>query len=180
MSDRLSPPERIKTQRLVLRRVEEKDAREIYERWGSDPEVTRYLSWRTQEGVHHAAGYVQYALQAWEEGSDFIWMIEEADGELIGGISFGVDQHRAIFGFVLRKESWGKVYTTEALRALVEWLDDQPTIRRAEACCSTENVASRRVLEKAGFVHEGTLRKWMVLPNLGDDPQDMHMLARVK
>lgn len=180
MSGRLTPPARIETERLVLRRVEQTDAPTIFERWGSDADVTRYLSWETHDVVDHAVGYVRYALQAWEMGSEFVWMIEDEAGELLGGISFGVIGHRANFGYVLSKKAWGNGYAVEALSGLVGWLEEQASFRRLEAYCSTENLASRRVLEKAGFTHEGTLRNWMVFPNLGDEPRDVDMFSRVR
>ena len=52
------------------------------------------------------------------------------------------------------------------------------------AVCAVENHASARVMEKAGMKREGTLRHWMVFPNLGgvidDDPRtENHEIARV-
>ena len=45
---------------------------------------------------------------------------------------------------------------------------NEPAIWRVQAFCDVENRASARVLEKAGLTLEGTLRRYMVLPNLGD------------
>jgi RimJ/RimL family protein N-acetyltransferase len=56
----------------------------------------------------------------------------------------------------------------------------EPTIWRIQAFCDVENRASARVLEKAGLTFEGTLRRYMVLPNLSDAPRDMLCYAKVR
>jgi RimJ/RimL family protein N-acetyltransferase len=42
-------------------------------------------------------------------------------------------------------------YATEAAKALVEWAFEQPGVKRITAHCDQDNVASHRVVEKAGF-----------------------------
>lgn len=178
MTDQLSPPEVFTTARLILRRIVEDDAPSIFERYASDPEVTRFLSWPTHESVDDAISYSTCAVKAWEESSEFVWIIERA-GELLGGLSFGRRGHRAHLGFVLRRDAWNQGLMTEAASALVEWLDGEPLIRRIEALCALDNVASRRVLEKIGLIHEGILRAWMVFPNMDTEPRDVHIFGRV-
>jgi [ribosomal protein S5]-alanine N-acetyltransferase len=46
--------------------------------------------------------------------------------------------------------------------------------------CDTDNVASGRVLEKVGMQYDGTLRRCAVRPNLGPEPRDAHLYARVR
>lgn len=53
-------------------------------------------------------------------------------------------------------------------------------IWRVQAYCDVEHPASARVLEKAGLILEGTLRKFFVLPNLGEVPRDVFVYARVR
>lgn len=60
---------------------------------------------------------------------------------------------------------WGQGLTTEALKALISFGFDQLQLHRIEAGCAVENVASIRVLEKAGLTREG--RKRQVLPIRG-------------
>ena len=59
------------------------------------------------------------------------------------------------------------------------WLEP-PTIWRVQAYCDLENVAPARVLEKAGLVREGLLRKYSSCPNLGSTPCDVFVYARVR
>ena len=85
-----------------------------------------------------------------------------------------------MFGYVLAKKFWGHGFATEALVFLVDWSLAQPEIFRAYAFCDVENPASARVMEKAGMVREGILRRWHIAPTLGPEPRDCIVCARVK
>lgn len=88
------------------------------------------------------------------------WAIRNADGELIGGTGvFGLTNgEKAEIGYWLAKPYWGQGIVTEVVRRLCEFSFDQYDLRRIDAQAFTTNPASARVLEKAGFELEGTLR----------------------
>jgi ribosomal-protein-alanine N-acetyltransferase len=50
-------------------------------------------------------------------------------------------------------------YATEAARVLLRWAFGTLDLNRVQAQTDTRNLASARVLEKLGFVREGTLRE---------------------
>lgn len=81
--------------------------------------------------------------------------------ELIGNLSFkGSDVHsKAEIGYIIGRQWWGNGYATEALRLAIQWGFESNPLRRAYAYCFSWNDASVRVLEKAGFIREGTLRE---------------------
>ena len=64
--------------------------------------------------------------------------------------------------FKLHPDFWGKGYCTEALKLVLAFGFDELKLHRIEAGCAVDNVASARVLEKAGMTKEGRKRK--VLP----------------
>jgi RimJ/RimL family protein N-acetyltransferase len=101
-------------------------------------------------------------------------------GRLLGSVGGAAQGTRVQFGYCLARDAWGQGYATEAAGAFVEAVMSQPAIWRIQAFCDVENTASARVLEKIGLVFEGTLRRYMALPNLGDVPRDMHCYAKVK
>jgi RimJ/RimL family protein N-acetyltransferase len=68
----------------------------------------------------------------------------------------------------------------EAIRPLVEWALRQSHIHRVWAFCDVENRASARVFEKLGMHKEGTLRRWIVHPNVGEIPRDCYVYSCVK
>jgi RimJ/RimL family protein N-acetyltransferase len=61
---------------------------------------------------------------------------------------------------------------SEVLTSVVQWALGQPGIYRVWATCDVDNVASARVLERVGMEREGVLRRWLVHPNVGEEPRD--------
>ena len=62
-------------------------------------------------------------------------------------------------GFLLTPEAQDKGYGTESLHAVCDYAFTHGGLRRLTACVTAGNEASRRLLEKIGFIHEGTLRE---------------------
>jgi len=87
----------------------------------------------------------------------------EYDGEAIGGIGFklGTDISRLSveMGYWLAEPFWGRGFTSRAVTAASDWAFDNYKIVRIFATVFSHNVASIRVLEKAGFEREGILRR---------------------
>ena len=65
---------------------------------------------------------------------------------------------QAMTGYSLRPEFRGRGFTTRAVRLLAAWGFDHVKLARLIAGTAPENVASQRVLERAGFVREGYQR----------------------
>ena len=63
---------------------------------------------------------------------------------------------------------------------MIDWALEQPEIFRIQAVCDVENIGSARVMEKAGMEREGTLRRYVLHPNISDEPRDVYMYAIVK
>jgi hypothetical protein len=53
-------------------------------------------------------------------------------------------------------------------------------IFRVWALCDVDNLASARVMEKVGMQREGILRRWILHPNLSDEPRDVYCYSVVK
>jgi RimJ/RimL family protein N-acetyltransferase len=86
--------------------------------------------------------------------------------------------YRAATGYVLARDAWGHGYATEALTALVS-LAPRLRLVRLYALTHVGNRPSWRVLEKCGFQREAVLRRHFVFPNLGPEPLDVFLFARV-
>ncbi len=85
-----------------------------------------------------------------------------SDGAFIGwcGLtSWNPDFRSASLGYVFDAAAWGRGYATETAHAVLRWAFDTLDLNRVQAEADTRNVASARVLEKLGFVREGTLRE---------------------
>ena len=64
----ISPPERIETKRLVLRRPRMADADDIFDNYAADTEVTRYVTWRPYKDRSEVAPFLQSRLARWDSG----------------------------------------------------------------------------------------------------------------
>lgn len=86
-----------------------------------------------------------------------IWMIEIKDGTHIGELSFkGLDPSGVVeIGYGILPEYENQGYATEAVSAIVNWAAMQTEVTCIEAETEMENRASRRVLEKCGFIATG-------------------------
>jgi RimJ/RimL family protein N-acetyltransferase len=88
-------------------------------------------------------------------------LIEDtASGEILGGASIGHHEptrQRIEIGYWLLESSRGRGIATRVARLLAEHVLANG-IERVEAVARIENVASQRVLERAGFTREGVLR----------------------
>lgn len=80
---------------------------------------------------------------------------ERSGGRFVGWFGLrprdGFEAHEAELGYRLRREVWGRGYATEGCRALVRRAFAELGLQRISAQTMAVNVASRRVLEKAGL-----------------------------
>ena len=168
---------RIETERLVLRAPRRKDhaawtkareaSREHLERW--EP------SWSENEFTPRS---FRRRLKWYREGAgsdtSYSFFIETREtGALIGGVTLdairrGTTQ-RAVLGYWLVKGETGKGYMTEAVRATLRFAFDELKLHRVEAASIPENVASVRVLERAGFEREGYMRAYIRIDGAWQD-----------
>ena len=177
----IAAPESFETTRLVLQRPREADLQEIFARYASDPEVTRMMGWPCHQSLDDTRAFLAISDAEWERWQAGPYLVRSrADGMLLGGTGLDFETpQRAATGYVFAKDAWGLGYATESLRAMVE-LSRDLGVRRLYAICHTEHRASRRVLEKCGFVQEGVLRKYAEFPNLAPgDPCDVRCYALI-
>jgi [ribosomal protein S5]-alanine N-acetyltransferase len=173
--------ERIETDRLVIRRPRADDAAAIFARYAADAEVTRYLSFPRHLSIDQTRAFLDFAADEWRRWPAGPYLIEDrADGRLLGGTGLGFESPWcASTGYLLARDAWGRGYATEAVGAMVA-AARRAGVVRLYAMCHTDNAASRRVLEKSGFGHEGVLRRSTMFPNLdAPGPHDAHCYAHI-
>jgi RimJ/RimL family protein N-acetyltransferase len=166
---------------MILRAPRAEDAPAIFEAFASDPEVTRFLRWRPHRTLADAQRAMASRLRDLETGEELSWLLSlRGDGSVLGIISVWPGEGEAEIGFALGRRSWGQGLATEAIRSVVAWAFEPDSIARVWATCDVENLASARVLEKAGLQREGLLEAHAVHPNLGPDLRDCLLYSRVR
>jgi [ribosomal protein S5]-alanine N-acetyltransferase len=177
----MNGPERIETERLVLRRPVIADAPAIFSRYAGDTEVTRYLGWPTHRSAEESESFVAMSDSEWTRWPAGPYLIEDrATGRLLGGTGLSFETRvRAMTGYVFAPDAWGCGYATEALGAIIV-VARRLGVRRLYALCHPNHPASMHVLEKREFVREGVLHAYGRFPNLpSTDPGDVVCFARV-
>ncbi|KAA6473931.1 GNAT family protein [Bacillus swezeyi] len=105
----------------------------------------------------------------------YFGIFHQADDALIGTVNlFQIlrgSLQSAFIGYFLDEKHNGKGYTTEAAKLMVEYSFDDLKLHRVEAGVMPRNIASIRVLEKAGFHKEGIARKNVKINGKWEDHQ---------
>ncbi len=174
-------PDRFETARLILRPIARGDALAIFAGYAQDPETVRFLIWRPHRTLAETESYISRCLAASPSRSRTYALIGRADGRLRGAFELRrPEPHRLDCGYVLDRTQWGRGLMTEALSEVARWAMRQDNVWRIGAVCDVENLASARVMEKAGLEREGILRRWLVHPSLGPEPRDCFSYALVR
>jgi ribosomal-protein-alanine N-acetyltransferase len=162
MSGLSLPTPTLPTERLRLRPVDETDADDLFA-LHSNPHVLRYWDSPPWTGRERAELFITASRQMAETGTGVRLAVDRApDGAFIGWCSltrWNPDHRSASLSYCYGEAGWGHGYATEAARALLMWAYDTLDLNRVQAEADTRNAASARVLEKLGFVLEGTLRE---------------------
>ncbi|PZF75445.1 N-acetyltransferase [Aestuariivirga litoralis] len=150
------------TPRLIARRFAPRDLTDFVS-MRSDPEVARFQGWESfseddgRRFIDDLAGkepgqpgWFQFALE------------DKATRSFAGdcGLNIHADDGRlARIGYTLARAFWNRGLATEAVAGLAAYAFERFPIHRITASVDPRNVASCRVLEKAGFVKEGHFRQ---------------------
>ena len=120
--------QRLETERLILRRFVIEDSAAMYKNWASDEDVTRYLTWPAHSSQEISKGVIEDCVNSYSNESFYSWAIVLKDnGEPIGSISvvrMNEDISMAHIGYCIGKNWWHKGITSEALKAIMDFLFD--------------------------------------------------------
>jgi RimJ/RimL family protein N-acetyltransferase len=167
------------TQRLVLRRFTMADVDNLV-RLDADPDVMHFITGGIPTAREEIEKEILPAFLAYYErfeGYGYWAAIEKPTGEFLGWFHFrpreGASPDEAELGYRLRKSAWGKGYATEGSRALIRKGFTEFGVRRVVAETMAVNLASRRVMEKAGLTLVRSFHQPWPYPIEGDDLGDV-------
>jgi RimJ/RimL family protein N-acetyltransferase len=152
----------LETERLILRLPELSDAPTIRALAGHPDIAATTLNVPHPYPEGAAEAFVQSLIDSRDTSPNVtLGMVRKADGQLMGMISLRPSEEfsRAEMGYWIGVPYWGQGYTSEAARRLVDYSFAELGLNRVYATYLSHNIASRRVMEKAGMTYEGTLRQ---------------------
>jgi ribosomal-protein-alanine N-acetyltransferase len=162
----IQPGEFLNGERLFLRLVTLEDCTEMYVAWLNDSEVNRYLEtgW-VKQTLDSVRRYIEAMLDSTE---NYLFAIVLKHNHMhIGNLKIGpvhvIHSYADVGYFIGRKELWRQGYATEAISVALEFAFNRLKLHRLQAGVCGQHSGGIGVLQKLGFVREGTLRKKLKL-----------------
>ena len=148
------------TERLLLQEVKPEDQQFIFEGL-SHSEVISFYGVRF-DSFEATKAQMDWYQKIYQEGTGISWkIVDKETRENLGDICvylYKQEHNKAEVGFCLLPQHQNKGIATEALNAVISYWRTEKKLHRLEAFVEKGNVASSKLLEKAGFGYEGTMR----------------------
>lgn len=149
----------LETDRLLLRMWRKKDAPQLYE-YAKNPNVGPQAGWKPHESIAESKMIISSIFLA-----NMCWaIVEKETGHVIGSIGLEEDKFRPNvkskeLGYSLSEDYWGSGIMTEAAKCIIAHSFESLKLDVLMIRTGNENLRSQRVIEKCGFMYEGTLRR---------------------
>lgn len=177
-------PPVLTTERLLLRPLSRADLDGVF-KYAHDPEVSRFTLWDPHVTLADSLKFLnEYAFPSYRNGQpDPFGIVLRAspDPMVIGTIGcFWVSprHHSMELGYALGREHWGKGYTVEAAKAILDYVFSSFQVNRVICRCMIANAASKRVMDKLGFQPEGIRRHEIFKGGVFHDVYSSSLLAK--
>lgn len=154
----------IETERLLLRRFTENDAKAAFDNWTSDEKVTEFLRWPTHSSVEVTKKILFEWIKSYDNMDYYQWAIvlKSFGDDPIGTIGV-VDQDANLdlvhIGYCIGSKWWKQGITSEAFKSIIPFLFDEVKVNRIESQHDPNNPNSGKVMMKCGLKYEGTMRQ---------------------
>jgi ribosomal-protein-alanine N-acetyltransferase len=152
-----SPFPNLETERLLLRRVNSNDVKEILA-LRSNPDTMKYIPRPLLKTDEDALEHITMIDSKIDSNEGINWAITLKDNPkligIIGHYRIKPENYRAEVGYMLLPEYHGKGIISEAVKEAVNYGFNAMKLHSLEAVIDPENYASAKVLEKNGFVKE--------------------------
>lgn len=149
----------IETDRLILRKWNEKDAESLFE-YAKDPAIGPAAGWPVHKSVEESLDVIKNVFT----GKECYCICEKGSNKAIGAVELKLKGHTNLterddeseLGYWLGKPFWGKGYMPEAAKALMARGFQELGMKTIWCGYYDENEKSKRVQEKLGFVFHHT------------------------
>lgn len=153
----------LQMERLLLRLCIVDDIDLFNSTWG-DAEVMQTFGPGVPVSPEYIEQHLDEHIEAYQSGRMFPWsLILKENNEKVG---FGYlrwedkEAYTLSIGYLIRKVYWGKGYATEFAKAAVKFGLEELNPYQIVGTVIPDHIASRRVLEKAGFSYSHNIPEW--------------------
>lgn len=169
----------LESERLLMRRAEEKDAESLYSGYLNQEEFLYYAN-KEKKSLEDTIEMLKVKKELYQSKEYYDWVITlKGSDKVIGAINLKVNTNNnsVEFNYAIDSRYVCNGYMTEALNEVKKFCLNNLNVVRFQGGCCMENIASRRVMEKCEMHCEGILRKYI---KLRDGYHDMCMFSIVK
>lgn len=153
----------LETDRLIIREVKITDVNDLFE-MDSNPNVHKYIERKPLKTIEEEEKVVNILQNQYKQNGIGRWALElKKTGEVIGWAGFkfyseSLNSHKNFYelGYRLKEKHWGKGYTTEACKKILEYGFNEFSLTFACALIDERNTASKNVAQKLGFKYINT------------------------
>jgi len=147
----------LKTERLLLRRTTKEDIDEFFY-IQLNPKLRKFLG-TTKVGNNPEKNRKYFDESCYEQLDYYRWTIERKDDKkILGCIYLNIHDEKAKtagIDYWIREDEWGKGYTTEASKCILDFAFNKLDLNRIESCGAKDNPGTWKVMEKIGLKYEG-------------------------
>ena len=151
----------LETDRLILRDYVTGDFDDFY-RLKTDDQTMYYMGDIRSDSIESAKAEFANVLEdmaSIDRKFYFLHMELKETHEQVGSIGYTVTDNTPVgklvhMGYFTYPKFWGKGYTTEALKKVIEYAFTEDNVYRITTGCLAENVGSERVMQKCGMIKE--------------------------
>ena len=150
----------LSSERLVFRRLSEKDVIEVFE-LRSNPETMKYIPRPLLTNITEALSHIKMINDKIDSNLDINWAVTEKESDkcigIMGFYNSEHENHKTELGYMILPEYHNRGYVSEAVKTLLTFAFDELNFNSIQAIIDPENIASERVLQKNKFEKEGHL-----------------------
>lgn len=155
-------PERLETERLVLRVRTVADVVDIFD-YASRPEVSYPAGFPPVKTLEDEIYYLEHILPERNQRENLpagYGIVVKGTDKVIGSVDFPRRHEDDVLeiGYILQPDYWGLGYVPEAASTLIDLAFKELGLHKIELTCFGYNVQSQRVAEKLGFTLEARIR----------------------
>jgi ribosomal-protein-alanine N-acetyltransferase len=152
----------LETNRIVLRRLTKKDAPNFL-RLRNDDAIMEFINRPRQKDIAEIENFIELIDSFIDTNTDINWVIAlKENDEMIGTMGFYRSQpenYRSEIGYMLDPAFWRKGIMSEAMKLAIGYGFNVMKLHTIEACINPNNIASKEILLKNGFVQEGYFKE---------------------
>ena len=152
----------LETERLILREVSFDDAKDFFVH-RSDKETMKYIGKPLHKTVSETEVIINKMIDGIKANETIAWAITlKGNPKFLGTIGYhriSREHHRGEIGYMIGKEHWNKGIVSEAAKKIIDYGFTKMKFHSIEGVIDPNNIASKKLLTKSGFVKEAYFKE---------------------